>query len=129
MASLSVAPLAVLNVARHMFDKMSDSDRIGGPPSSGGTIPWFLADCLLGLAVLRRYNPLMAVPSAGNVGTGDGLVRSYASAASKPSDTPSFKIPLRFPVDINNEFDFVFTETEMTKAAEDYKFVIVMEFL
>ncbi|KAL5981088.1 hypothetical protein ACLOJK_029008 [Asimina triloba] len=117
-ASLSVAPLAVLNVACHI-----------GPPSSGGTTPWFLADCLLGLAVLRRYSPLMTFPSAGNVGTGDDLVRSYASAVSKPSDTPSFKIPLQFPMDINDELDFIFTETEIMKAAEDYKFAIVMKFL
>ncbi|KAL6009563.1 hypothetical protein ACLOJK_022793 [Asimina triloba] len=44
-------------------------------------------------------------------------------------DNPSFKIPLRFPMDIHDELGFVFLETEMTKAAEEYKFAIVMKFL
>ncbi|KAL5995846.1 hypothetical protein ACLOJK_025917 [Asimina triloba] len=98
------------------------------PPPSVGPPPRFVANRHLGLAVLRRSSPLMALLSAGSVGSGDGLVRSYASAVSKLVDIPSFNISLRFPVDINDELGFVFMETEMTKAAEEYKFAIVTKF-
>ncbi|KAL5980765.1 hypothetical protein ACLOJK_028675 [Asimina triloba] len=76
----------------------------------------FLADRHLGLAVLRRSSLLMALPSAGSVDSGD---------VSKPTDISSFKIPLRFPVYINGELGFVFTETGMTKAAEEYKDILL----
>ncbi|KAK1578171.1 hypothetical protein Q3G72_028139 [Acer saccharum] len=71
----------------------------------------------------------MALPSAGNAKYGDSLVQSYAHAVAKPVDNPSFKIPMRFPVDINGELGFIFSEPEMAKAAEDYKFAIVMKFM
>ncbi|KAK2648879.1 hypothetical protein Ddye_016368 [Dipteronia dyeriana] len=71
----------------------------------------------------------MALPLAGNTGFGDGLARTYASTVSKLTDNSSFKIPLRFPVDINGKLGFIFSETEMTKAAEEYKYAIVMKFL
>ncbi|KAI9184748.1 hypothetical protein LWI28_000754 [Acer negundo] len=71
----------------------------------------------------------MALPSAGNTSHGDSLVQSYAHVVAKPMDNPSFKIPMRFSVDINGELGFIFSKPEMAKAAEDYKFAIVMKFM
>ncbi|KAL6012688.1 hypothetical protein ACLOJK_003177 [Asimina triloba] len=84
---------------------------------------------ILGWQSLQQSYPLMALPSAGTAGSEDVLGRSYASVVFNPVDNPSFKIPLQFPVDIHGKLGFVFSKTEMTKVAEEYKFAIVMKFL
>ncbi|KAL5984836.1 hypothetical protein ACLOJK_038672, partial [Asimina triloba] len=92
-------------------------------------IPALQLPVALGWQFLRQYCPLMALPSVRTTGSGDVLARSYASVVSNSANNPSFKIPLRFPMDIHGELGFIFSKTEMTKAAEEYKFAIVMKFL
>ncbi|KAL5998186.1 hypothetical protein ACLOJK_009124 [Asimina triloba] len=77
----------------------------------------------------RLFAPVMALSSAGLARNGEPKVLSYAQAVAKSADNPSFVMPMRFPVDINGELGFIFSEPEMTKAAEDYKFAIVLKFL
>ncbi|KAL5983438.1 hypothetical protein ACLOJK_017523 [Asimina triloba] len=76
---------------------------------------------VLGWQFLRQSCPFMALPSAGTACSGDVLARSYASVVSNPADNTSFKIPLRFPADIQGKLGFIFSETKMMKAAEEYK--------
>ncbi|XP_031287891.1 uncharacterized protein LOC116146622 [Pistacia vera] len=78
----------------------------------------------------------MPLPSAGNDVFSDPLNFSYAQAVSKHTDkvskhadNTSFKLPMRFPVDIDGELGFVFSESEMVKVAEDLKFALVMKFM
>lgn len=61
--------------------------------------------------------------------TAGSMVKSYASAISKLAESSSFKILLRFPVDINGELGFIFSKAEMLKAAKEYKYAIVMKFM
>lgn len=67
--------------------------------------------------------------SVGNGGKEDNLVKSYAAVVAKPVDSTSFKIPMGFPVDVNGELGFIFLEAKMTKAADEYKFTIIMKFM
>ncbi|KAK3219917.1 hypothetical protein Dsin_013887 [Dipteronia sinensis] len=71
----------------------------------------------------------MASPSAGTAIQAGLGVNSYAQAVNEKVDTPAFKIPMRFPVDINGELGFIFSETEMVKAEEDFRFALVMKFM
>ncbi|KAL5988270.1 hypothetical protein ACLOJK_036033 [Asimina triloba] len=71
----------------------------------------------------------MALSSAGLTRNGEPKVLSYAHAVAKPADNPAFVMPMRFSVDINGELGFIFSEPEMAKAAEDYKFAIVLKFM
>ncbi|KAL5984719.1 hypothetical protein ACLOJK_041341 [Asimina triloba] len=73
----------------------------------------------------RLFAPVMALSSAELARNGEPKVLSYAHAVAKPADNPSFVMPMRFPVDINGELGFIFSEPEMAKAAEDYKFAIM----
>lgn len=71
----------------------------------------------------------MALPPVGNVRKYDPLVKSYASKVAKPMESTSFKMPIRFSVDINCELGSIFIDFEKAKAAYEYKFAIVMKFV
>ncbi|KAK4833981.1 hypothetical protein QYF36_014386 [Acer negundo] len=51
----------------------------------------------------------MALPSAGT----DAIGSSFAQAVIKSAESSGLKIPMRFPVDINGDLGFIFTEPEM----------------
>lgn len=74
-------------------------------------------------------SPLMASPLVGNGDKDDNTVKSYAVAVAKPTELTSFKIPMRFPMDVNGELGFIFYESEMVKTVDEYKFAIVMKFM
>ncbi|KAL5998753.1 hypothetical protein ACLOJK_009700 [Asimina triloba] len=61
----------------------------------------------------------MASPSAGPAGS--NVLKSYAQVMKNTTEHPMFKIPMRFPVDIDGEMGFVFSELEMTKAADEFR--------
>ncbi|KAL5992197.1 hypothetical protein ACLOJK_013112 [Asimina triloba] len=61
----------------------------------------------------------MASPSAGPAGS--NVLKSYAQIVKNTTEHPTFKIPMRFPVDIDGEMGFVFSELEMTKAADEFR--------
>ncbi|KAL6012411.1 hypothetical protein ACLOJK_002898 [Asimina triloba] len=84
---------------------------------------------ILAAWVGRLFVPVIALSSAELARNGEPKVLSYAHAVAKPADNPSFVMPMRFSVDINGELGFIFSEPEMAKAAEDYKFVIVLKFM
>ncbi|XP_042959294.1 uncharacterized protein LOC122294521 [Carya illinoinensis] len=69
----------------------------------------------------------MASPSAGLAGS--DVLKSYAQVVNKKTEHPTFKIPMRFPVDIDGEMGFVFSELEMTKAADEFRYALVMKFM
>ncbi|KAL5982265.1 hypothetical protein ACLOJK_016336 [Asimina triloba] len=62
----------------------------------------------------------MASPSAGPAGS--NVLKSYAQVVKNTTEHPMFKIPMRFSVDIDGEMGFVFSELEMTKAADEFRF-------
>ncbi|KAL6012788.1 hypothetical protein ACLOJK_003277 [Asimina triloba] len=64
----------------------------------------------------------MASPSAGP--TGSNVLKSYAQVVKNTTEHPMFKIPMRFPVDIDGEMSFVFSELEMTKAADEFRYAV-----
>lgn len=70
----------------------------------------------------------MVLPSAGNAGS-VVLGCSYANTVSKTTESASFKMAMLFPVEINGELGFIFSKPEMNKAAEDFKYALVMKFL
>ena len=47
----------------------------------------------------------------------------------KKAKATSFKIPMRFLIEINGELRFIFSENEMVKAAKDFRFALMMKFL
>ncbi|XP_035541717.1 uncharacterized protein LOC118344704 [Juglans regia] len=57
-----------------------------------------------------------------------GIKPTYAQAMVK-QDSSSFKMPMRYPVDINGESGFIFTNLEMSKAADDFRFALVLKFV
>lgn len=61
----------------------------------------------------------MASPLMGNVGSDAVMAKSYAQAVCKKTEQSAFKIPMRFPVEIDGEMGFVFSESEMSKAARN----------
>ncbi|KAL5982678.1 hypothetical protein ACLOJK_016754 [Asimina triloba] len=61
----------------------------------------------------------MASPSTGPAGS--NVLKSYARIVKNTTEHPTFKIPMRFPVDIDGEMGFVFSELEMTKAADEFR--------
>ncbi|KAL6003473.1 hypothetical protein ACLOJK_023703 [Asimina triloba] len=52
---------------------------------------------------------------------GSAMLKSYAQVVNNKPEHPTFKIPMRFLVDINGEMGFVFSELEMTKAADEFR--------
>ncbi|KAL5975299.1 hypothetical protein ACLOJK_031978 [Asimina triloba] len=73
------------------------------------------------------FAPPMASLSAGPAGS--VVLKSYVQVVNNNTEHPSFKIPMRFLVDIDGEMGFVFFELEMTKAADDFKYALVMKFM
>lgn len=47
----------------------------------------------------------------------------------KPYAASTFKLPMHFPVDVDGQSGFVFTEAEMARADEDFCFTLVLKFL
>lgn len=84
--------------------------------------------CCWGWTLTAPFAPSMASPSAGNSGS-DPVTKSYAQAVNKKVENSSFKISMRFPVDINGEMGFIFSESEMVKAAEEFRYALVMKFM
>ncbi|KAF5481437.1 hypothetical protein F2P56_002087 [Juglans regia] len=69
------------------------------------------------------------LPSSEGPAGGDGGALSYVQIVSKVGTPSAFKVPMRYPVDVDGEPGFVFTEPEMSKAAEDFHFAIVLKFV
>ncbi|KAF5442885.1 hypothetical protein F2P56_035497 [Juglans regia] len=70
-----------------------------------------------------------ALPSSEGPARGDGGALSYVQIVSKVATPSAFKVPMRYPVDVDGEPGFVFTEPEMSKAADDFRFAIVLKFV
>lgn len=56
-------------------------------------------------------------------------MKSYAVTVVKPTYSTTFKIPMRYPMDVNGELGFIVSEVEMAKATKDHKYAIVMKFM
>ncbi|KAL6005451.1 hypothetical protein ACLOJK_006018 [Asimina triloba] len=69
----------------------------------------------------------MASTSAGPAGS--AVLKSYAQVVNNKSEHPTFKILMHFPVDIDGEMSFVFSELEMIKAADEFRYALVMKFM
>ncbi|KAL5984092.1 hypothetical protein ACLOJK_018194 [Asimina triloba] len=52
---------------------------------------------------------------------GSAVLKSYAQVVNNKTEHPTFKIPMHFPVDIDGEIGFVFSELKMTKAADEFR--------
>ncbi|TXG59223.1 hypothetical protein EZV62_013796 [Acer yangbiense] len=78
---------------------------------------------------MASSTPSMALPSAGTAVQVGAGVKSYAQAVDKNVETHAYKFPMRYPVDINGELGFIFSEMEMVKAEEDFRFALVMKFM
>ncbi|KAK1577801.1 hypothetical protein Q3G72_024969 [Acer saccharum] len=78
---------------------------------------------------MASSTPLMALPSAGTAVQVGAGVKSYAQAVDKKVETHAYKFPMRYPVDINDELGFIFSEMKMVKAEEDFRFALVMKFM
>ncbi|TXG69366.1 hypothetical protein EZV62_004301 [Acer yangbiense] len=78
---------------------------------------------------MASSTPPMALPSAGTAVQVGAGVKSYAQAIDKNVETHAYKFPMRYPVDINGELGFIFSEMEMVKAEEDFRFALVMKFM
>ncbi|KAL5999682.1 hypothetical protein ACLOJK_037967, partial [Asimina triloba] len=74
----------------------------------------------MGLPLEGVSAPPMASASAGPAGS--AVLKSYAQVVNNKTEHPTFKIPMRFLVDIDGEMGFVFSELEMTKAADEFRF-------
>lgn len=69
--------------------------------------------------------PLVGPPPVGPHIEGHSGPLSYAHAVSRSHDvnpsSSSFKHSMRYPVDVDGDFGFIFSEAEMNKAAEDFR--------
>lgn len=54
---------------------------------------------------------------------------SYPQVVSKLDENSTFKLPMRYPVDINIEPSFIFTEPEKSKVVEDFMLALVLIFV
>ncbi|KAL5974029.1 hypothetical protein ACLOJK_030691 [Asimina triloba] len=72
-----------------------------------------------GLPLEGIFAPPMASASAGPAGS--AVLKLYAQVVNNKTEHPTFKIPMRFLVDIDGEMGFVFSELEMTKAADEFR--------
>jgi hypothetical protein len=72
----------------------------------------------------------MVVPTSleGAAG-GDGGTLTYVQMVSKGASPSSFKVLMRYLVDVDGEPGFVFMEPEMKKAVEEFRFPLVMKFV
>lgn len=57
------------------------------------------------------------------------MVKTYAATVAHQANSSTFKIPMRYPVEVNGKLGFIFLEAEMTKAADEQKYAIVMKFM
>lgn len=73
--------------------------------------------------------PLVVTTSMGTIARSDPGPMSYAQAIQKQKSFTSFNLSLRFPTEIGGEKGFIFLEHEMSKAAEDFRFTLVLKFL
>lgn len=48
---------------------------------------------------------------------------------NKKIEHPIFKLSICFPVNIDGEMGFVFSKSEMAKAADEFHFALVMKFM
>lgn len=55
--------------------------------------------------------------------------QTYANVVAFSGPPPSFKIPMRFAVEIYGEQGFIFSDAEMNRAAEDLRFDLMLKFL
>ncbi|KAK0595455.1 hypothetical protein LWI29_006801 [Acer saccharum] len=78
---------------------------------------------------MASSTPPMALPSAGTAVQVGAGVKSYAQAVDKKVETHAYKFPMRYPVDINGELGFIFSEMKMVKVEEDFRFALVMKFM
>lgn len=69
--------------------------------------------------------------SSGVLGGKDGGAsqKSYMQALAHKNTQSGFKMPIRYPVEVDGELGFSFTKAEMNKAAEEYRFAMVLKFL
>ncbi|KAL5983039.1 hypothetical protein ACLOJK_017119 [Asimina triloba] len=78
----------------------------------------------MGLPLEGVFAPPMASASAGPAGS--TVLKSYVQVVNNKSEHPTFKIPMRFLVDINGEMGFVFSELEMTKAVDEFRYALII---
>lgn len=69
--------------------------------------------------------PLVSSTSKGNPDTS----LSYAQAICMPSTSSNFKLSMCYLVEVDGQQGFMFSEVEMTRAAEDFRHALVLKFL
>lgn len=57
------------------------------------------------------------------------MVKTYVATIAHQANSSTFKIPMIYSVEVNGELGFIFLEPEITKAADEQKYAIVMKFL
>ncbi|KAG6671289.1 hypothetical protein I3843_Q001900 [Carya illinoinensis] len=55
--------------------------------------------------------------------------RSYVKALVRSVVSSAFKMPTRYPVEVDDDLGFIFTEVEMNKVAEGFPFALVLKFI
>lgn len=59
----------------------------------------------------------------------DAGKKLYAHVMANSSKLSTFRLPMLYSIDIDGEPGFVFTKVEMAKAADDFKFALVLKFM
>jgi len=55
-------------------------------------------------------------------------VQTFAQVILNSEGQSSFRLPMRYPVEVVGEQAFVFSKVEMSKSANDFKFALVHKF-
>lgn len=72
-------------------------------------------------------SPPLVSPLAGAI-TMDQGKKSFAQVVSNSVVQSTFRLSMRYPVEVDGEQGFVFSEVEMSKAVDDFKFALVLKF-